>query len=115
VWVEKKKKENGMTRSKSKLMNFRVTQEDHERIHRRAKRAGLSLSGYLMKAAMQREIIVIEGLKEAAKELRKIGVNINQLTRLCNEGRIECLELKGVKAQLEEIWRFLNSLTRKAV
>jgi hypothetical protein len=115
LWVEIKKKESSMTRSKSKLMNFRVTQEDYGRIHRRAEKAGLSLSGYLLTAAMQREIIVIEGLKEAAKELRKIGTNINQLTRLCNEGRITCLELKGVKAQLEEIWRFLNSLTRKAV
>lgn len=104
-----------MARSKSKLMNFRVTQEDYDRIHSKAGRAGLSLSGYLLTMALQREIIVIEGLQEATKELRKIGTNINQLTRLCNEGRITCLELRGVKAQLEEIWRFLNSLTRKAV
>ena len=104
-----------MTRSKSKLMNFRVTQEDYERIHRKAEKAGLSLSGYLLTVALQREIIVIEGLQEAGKELRKIGTNVNQLTRLCHEGRITCLELKGVKGELEEIWRFLNSLTRKAV
>ncbi len=104
-----------MARSKSKLMNFRVTQGDYERIHGRAEKAGLSLSGYLLTAAIQHEIIVIEGLQEAVQELRKMGVNLNQLTRLCNEGRITCLELKGVKAQLEEIWRFLNSLTRKAV
>ena len=104
-----------MARSKSKLMNFRVTQEDYDRIHNKANKAGLSLSGYLLTAALQREIVVIEGLQEAAKELRKIGGNINQLTRLCNEGRLTCLELKGVKGQLEEIWRFLNSLTRKVV
>ena len=104
-----------MARSKSKLLNFRVTQEDYDRIHRKAERAGLSLSGYLLTVALQREIIVIDGLQDAAKELRRIGVNVNQLTRLCNEGRITCLELRGIKSQLEEIWRFLNSLTRKAV
>ena len=104
-----------MARRKSKLMNFRVTQEDYERIHRRAEKAGLSLSGYLLTAAMQREIIVIEGLQEAVREPRKIGTNLKQLTRLCNEGRITCLGLKGVKSQMEEIWRLLNSLTRKAV
>ncbi len=104
-----------MQRNKSKMINFRVTQEDYERIHKQAEKIKLSLTAYLLTMALKGEITVIEGLPDMAKELRKIGVNINQLTRLCHEGKITCLELKGVTSKLGEIWRLLNSLTQNSV
>jgi hypothetical protein len=103
-----------MPRAKSRILNFRVTEQDHQRIHRRAEKAGLSLSGYLLTMALDGKLIITPGLAEAAHELRKIGNNINQLTRLCHEGKITCPDLQGVKQAMEEIWRSLSSPTPKA-
>lgn len=46
---------------------------------------------------MDKEIIVINGLEEAITQLRKIGNNINQLTKLSNQGSITNVNLENVK------------------
>ena len=103
-----------MPRTKSRLLNFRVTQQDYDRIHHRAEKAGLTLSGYLLTMALDGKITITPGLVETACELRKIGNNVNQLTRLCHEGSITCPDLQAVKEALEGIWRSLSSPTQRA-
>ena len=72
----------------------------------------MNLTKYLTMCALNKDIVVIENLKEFQVELRRIGNNLNQLTRLCNEGIITCLELENIKKQVNEIWQLLNLLTR---
>ena len=64
--------------------------------------------------ALKGNITVIQGLPEVAKELRYIGNNINQLTKLCHEGKIQVLEMAEIKKQMEEIWQSLNLQIQKA-
>ena len=59
---------------------------------------------------MDKEIIVINGLEEAITQLRKIGNNINQLTKLSNKGSITNVNLENVKEELKNIWQLLNLL-----
>ena len=59
---------------------------------------------------MDKEIIVINGLEEAITQLRKIGNNINQLTKLSNQGSITNVNLENVKEELKNIWQLLNLL-----
>ena len=72
----------------------------------------MDLTKYLTMCALNKDIVVIENLKEFQVELRRIGNNLNQLTRLCNEGIITCLELANIKKQVNEIWQLLNLLTQ---
>ena len=48
-------------------------------------------------------------------ELRRIGNNINQLTKLANSRVITCADLRSTKKELEKIWQSLNLLTTKSV
>ena len=62
---------------------------------------------------MDKEIIVINGLEEIIIQLRKIGNNINQLTKLCNQGRLTSINLEDVKKEMKSIWQLLNLLIQK--
>ena len=102
-----------MRRRKAKLINFRTTQEDYEKIKRRADSAGLNLTAYITTMALDGKIIFVPGVHEAAYELSKIGGNLNQLTRLCHEGRITCPELSEMKTEVKNVWQSLRSPTQK--
>ena len=62
---------------------------------------------------MDKDIIVVDGLEEIIMQLRKIGNNINQLTKLCNQGRITNINLEDVKKEVKSIWQLLNLLIQK--
>ena len=47
---------------------------------------------------------------DAIDKINKIGVNINQLTRLANSHIINVVDLKDVKSELKNIWQFLSAL-----
>ena len=98
---------------KSKLLNFRLSEKEMERIRAKAEKANLTVSAYILSSALDKPIVVIDGLPDAVKELRRIGSNVNQLTTLVNMDKIRCVELGSVKEELTRIWQSLNSLTRK--
>ncbi|MBO4870156.1 MAG: MobC family plasmid mobilization relaxosome protein, partial [Clostridia bacterium] len=47
-----------------------------------------------------------------ADELRRIGVNLNQLTRAVNSGYAGVIDLTEITKGVNEIWQSLNSLPR---
>lgn len=96
--------------NKTKRVNFRITENELEKIKKKAKKSNMNLTKYLTTCALDKEIIIVENLKDFQAQLRKIGNNLNQLTRLCNEGIITCLELENVKKQVNDIWQLLNLL-----
>ena len=54
--------------------------------------------------------MVIEDIAPVLTELRRIGNNLNQLTRLCHEGKIISLELESLKKEVSRVWQLLNLL-----
>lgn len=70
----------------------------------------MSLSEYIIEQALERDIIVVEDVKNLVYELRKIGNNINQLTRLANSGMIKVVYLDEAKEELKKIWRGLTTM-----
>ena len=70
-------------------------------------------SMYLRDCALDKKIVVINGVDELASELRKIGNNLNQLTRLCNEGRVKVAELKECRGLLMDIYGRLGEMLKE--
>lgn len=96
--------------NKDTTLSIRISTGDLEQIKDRAKQARMSQSDYITRCCLGRQVVVIEDLKEAAKQLRAIGNNLNQLTVLANMGRINATglsraaeELAGVSAALREL------------
>ena len=60
----------------------------------------------MRKAILEKEIIVIDDIKELVLEMKAIGINLNQLTRKVNSGEIENIkELQEMKIELDYVWR----------
>ena len=85
--------------NKSKMFSFRLSESDYLRIHSKAEKANLTMTAFILSTALGREIIIVPGLGEALAELKAIGRNLNQLTTLCNMGKIQALELAEIKQQ----------------
>ena len=56
-------------------------------------------------------LTVIDGLEDLLKEQKAIGRNLNQLTTLCNMGKIICPDLRELKEQYAEVMTVLNRIT----
>ena len=98
---------------KSVIISCRVTPEQKEEIEYNALSSHRTLSMYLRDCALDKKIIVVKGVDELASELRKIGNNLNQLTRAVNSGYAYEVDLRETREELKRIWQSLNSLTRE--
>lgn len=80
----------------------------------RVYKVGMTQQEYLRLFALNGKIIVIPGLKEMIFEIRKQGVNLNQLARNSNEGYpIATAELKEVKKEYLKLCQYLKQLHQK--
>ena len=53
----------------------------------------LSLSDFVIRSALDKKIIVADGLDEVAKQQKAIGRNLNQIAMLAHEGRLHSVRL----------------------
>ena len=95
---------------KDTTFSIRLSKEDLELIKQTAKKARMSQSDYVTHCCLGRQIVVIEGLKELAKELRAIGNNLNQLTALANMKQITVVYLDKVAEGLANISAAVRAL-----
>lgn len=82
---------------KTDRIEIRVTPEEKMNITLKSKQANQSISEFLINSSTGKNIVVINELPEMVTELRRIGNNINQLTRLANSRVITCVDLEGTK------------------
>ena len=61
------------------------------------------MSAFILSTALGREIVIVEGLEKSLAELKAIGRNLNQLTTLCDMGKIQALELAEIKRKFGAI------------
>lgn len=89
---------------------FRIEHDDLEKIKLRARSVNLSTSEFVRQAALQGFIIqynTIE-LNRLIWEVNKIGVNINQIAKLCNEAKfVSPKALEKLQEEHGEVWRIL--------
>jgi len=88
-----------------------MTPQEKAAIIKRAKQAGRTTSEFMIDTALNRKIIVIDGLPEMISQLKALGRNLNQLTVLCNMGRLQCIDLDPFTEKLADIHSELARLT----
>lgn len=95
---------------KDKFETFRATEKERAALKALAKRAKLSKSDYIRHCIFNKEIVVIDGLCELTIQLKAIGNNLNQLTKLANIGQINAVYLDETRARLGAIYEKLAAL-----
>lgn len=81
-----------------------------QKIHHKAQQAKLSLTDYVTRCCLGKQITVIEGLDEVVRQQKAIGRNLNQLTTLANMGRISSVYLKDVTEQYSQVSELLSDI-----
>ena len=72
------------TRTRNRVIAFRVTPAERRKIEAKVRQSGLRQQEYLLHAALETPIHVVEELKPLLSELRAWGRNLNQLTVLAH-------------------------------
>ena len=98
---------------KDNVIVIRVTKQEKERLIKKSQEADMTLSEYLIEQGLERDIVIIEDVKNLVYELRKMGNNINQLTHLANSGVIRTVYLDEFKEDMKKIWTNLNDIWMK--
>lgn len=99
--------------NKDTTFSIRIASGDLDTIRKKAKQARLSQSDYVTRCCLGRQVVVIEDLKEVAKQLRGIGNNLNRLTMLANMGRVEITNLDGLTQELANVSAVLREVQER--
>ena len=104
-------------RKRSVLLRFYVDEKEHEIIKEKMKLTKInSLSSYLRKSAIDGAVFILEQpeLLEVARELNRIGVNINQITKVVNEtNSVYKNDIDELSKKVGEMWQLLRSRMSK--
>lgn len=98
---------------KDTTFSIRIASGDLDIIKKKARQARLSQSDYVTRCCLGRQVVVIDDLKEAAKQLRAIGNNLNQLTALVNMGRVSVINLDGMAQELAAVSAALRAVQER--
>lgn len=98
---------------KDKKINIRLTEKEKSIIESKAQKLNMTITKFIVSSCLKDKIVIINGLDKVDTELRRIGNNINQLTRLANEKIITVINLKELRMEVNNIWQLLKQLIQK--
>ena len=100
-------------RKRNKSIPIRVSEDELKQIDKKAAKARLSRTDYLINCALGKEITLIEDIKPLLTEMRRIGNNLNQQTKLANMGKINAVNLEETLAALDRMYQVIHTLLAK--
>ena len=114
--VKKNRKPN---RKERKQISFRVNEGEYLKLQQSAETLNMSVPAFVKKKAQGSRLVAPKFDKETrqsiAKDLSKLGANMNQIAKYCNQHQHEVPNYEGleyninaVRERLDEIWQNLN-------
>jgi len=99
--------------NKDRKLSIRISGQDLERIKEKQTQAKLSLTEYVTKCCLGKQIFIIDGLNEVLREQKAIGRNLNQLTTLANLGRVSVVNLSDTLEKCSAIHSALQEILER--
>lgn len=99
-----------MNRTRPNQILLRLSDSELEDFRARLKASGYTAEQFLLRAVFDKPIIEKETYQKLLIELRRQGVNLNQISRSCNSGNteIEKQRIKTAIKELEQLWQSLK-------
>lgn len=72
----------------------------------------MNFTEFVTNSALSKKIIKIDGLTDVLKEIKAIGRNLNQLTTLCNMGKIVSPDLTDLKVDYAKAIEAIDDIAR---
>ncbi len=98
--------------NRTEKVTIRLTPDELERLRELSYGSCRLMADYCRDCIFGREITVIPGFDNAAEQLRHIGTNLNQLTRLANLREISVVDLGETKAEIAKFYNILRAITK---
>ena len=104
-----------MSRKRNTSLGIWLTQEELEGLKIKISNTNLNQSAYIRKCIIDKNITVIPGIRDFTIELKRIGNNLNQITRLANEGSLTIIgdNMKNINEDLKSVWEKLAETLKK--
>ena len=104
-----------MEEKKSEELHFRLTPTEKKKIEEKAKQVNQTVAGYLLSLSESRRIIDTTKMASLIVEIRKIGVNINQIAAVANTQKFVNRELlskvqQGKKEIIDLLQKILDEV-----
>ena len=100
-------------RKKPQSIAFRVTNDEYKIIKEKAKNSNLTMTEFIVRSCFDKEIIIVNDVRELMKEMHAVGRNLNQLTTRVNMRQLEAVDLKPTYIKLGEIYTILAELLKR--
>lgn len=94
---------------------FKLDDKELAEIDRKAQALNLTRSEFIRQSTERERTVIIarDELREVKSELRKIGINVNQIATLCNMGKIESADLSETNEALDKVWKKIHELRKQ--
>ena len=100
-------------RKRDKTLTVRLTESEKALIEKKAKRANMNLTEYIIAVSNKSKINVTEDTKPLLVELKRIGNNINQIAMKINSGAISSYNFTEVINMQRKIYEQMLELVGK--
>lgn len=99
---------------REKQINFRVSEMENIILEKLVRESGLQQGEFLRRCVFDKEIINMEPLKELVPEMKRQGVNLNQVAKQLNSrGYVDYnKELRDTLNGVETTWQLLRQYLR---
>lgn len=104
-----------MNTKRPRQLTFRATEDEYQIIKKKIEQSGQKQQDFLLKMALEKEIISLDGIKELLNEVKHQGNNLNQLVKkLHSRGYIDYRnELPKMEKEWIDVWQLLRSYLQK--
>ena len=99
-----------MNKTRPKQLSFRVSEEEYQQLQEKISESGKNQQEYILSCVLEKQIVNTDGIK-------RIGNNLNQIAKRCNEGGMLPSEAEVRKhgEELNKVWQSLRRyLQRRA-
>jgi hypothetical protein len=103
-----------MARKREKQVIIRMSEEEYQMYEALRNKSGLNKTQYGLKCLLKKDIVVLDGFKELTEQIKKVGININQIAKGVNSGMgISKDKIELIQKELGEVWQSLSVFLRK--
>ena len=99
-----------MNKTRPKQLSFRVNEEEYQQLQEKVFQSGKNQQEYILSCVLEKQIVNTDGIKELIPELKRIGNNLNQRAKRCNEGGVlpSESEVREQGEELKQVWQLLR-------
>lgn len=104
-----------MGRTRSKKIECRVDEQEKEHFLKLVKKSRLSQQEYTYRCIFNKDIVVIDGIYDLANQLRRIGVNVNQIAHMVNvRDNVYKSDMDELRYQINDCWKLINDFVKSS-